>query len=689
MDLAERAAWLRAEIERHNYLYYVLELPEIGDTEFDKLFRELVELEAAHPELRTPDSPTQRVGAPPVDELPEHRHLAPMLSLDNAFGEEELRAFDERVRRGLGSKDDVEYFAELKFDGLSLSLTYEHGVLTTATTRGDGTTGEVVTPNARTVRGIPLRLVRPSAPSSSGLASSELWEIVGANVTEVRGEVILFKEEFERTNRERAQAGLQVYVNPRNAASGAMRQLDSRETAKRKLNFFAYGLGAGPRLADTQKETLERLKELGFAARPEGRVVRGADELSEVVRSWEARRHELPFEIDGIVVKVNSLDLQAELGSTARGPRWAVAYKFAAEQSFTKLNRIFWQVGRTGAVTPVAELEPVFVGGVTVSRATLHNYEDLLRKDVREGDVVIVQRAGEVIPEIVGPVLDRRKGKLPIPCRPAECPECASKLIQEEGEVALRCVNKACPAQIAAKLRHFASRSAMDVEGLGDKQIARFLELGLLSDLPSVFELIDHRDTLVGLERMGEQSVANLLAAIEEAKTRPLDRFLFALGIRFVGEKGAKDLALHFRTLEAFRRANFDRLIEIPDVGPRTASEIEQWLEESENQALIDRLLALGVAPAEPDAPTGDLFAGQTAVFTGKLERFSREAAEALVTRLGGKASGSVSKLTSFVVAGPGAGSKLAKAEELGIPVLSEEAFLARLPDDVRKEVAP
>ncbi len=669
MSPADRAAFLRQELERHNFLYFVEERPEISDTEFDRLFRELVDLETAHPELKTKDSPTQRVGAPLSGNFEEHRHLAPMLSLDNAFGEEELRAFDERVRK-LAGRDAIDYFAELKFDGLSMSLTYVDGVLEIATTRGDGTAGEVVTANARTVRGIPLR-VRGELPGT----------------IEIRGEIVMLKGTFEDLNRTRAAKGLPLYVNPRNAASGGMRQKDSRLTAGLKLNFFAYAIGAGPRLAPTQSATLARLKSLGFAVRAEAEALAGIDAVASYAAAWERNRPNLPFGIDGIVVKVDDLALQDEIGMTARGPRWAIAYKFPAEQAFTQLNRIFPSVGRTGTVTPVADLEPVFVGGVTVSRATLHNYEEVRRKDVREGDVVIVQRAGDVIPEVVGPVLERRIGQLPAAEVPAICPECATPLIREEGFVAIRCPNRHCPAQVSAKIIHFASRGAMDIEGLGEKQVDRFLELGFLSDLPSIFALANHRDALIALDRMGEQSVQNLLDAIDASKTRPLDRFLFGLGIRHVGDKGARDLAQTFRSLEAVRRATYDQLVAVSDIGPRTASEIEAFFEEESNQAMIDRMLALGVSPTEPAAALGDLFEGQTIVFTGKLEKFSREAAEELVARLGGKASGSVSKNTTFVVAGPGAGSKLAKATELGIDVVDEDAFLNRLPPELRDEV--
>jgi DNA ligase (NAD+) len=671
MDASARAAQLREEIERHNYLYYVLDAPQISDTEFDRLFRQLVDLETQHPELRTPDSPTQRVGVLPVSAFEQHRHIVPMLSLDNAFGEEELRAFDARVQKGLGTTGSVEYYAELKFDGLSLSITYEDGMLTAATTRGDGSVGELITPNARTVRGIPLKTREPLP-----------------GLIEVRGEVIMFKDNFEELNMKQAESGKQVYANPRNAAGGSLRQLDSRITASRKLNFFAYGFGAGPRIAETQKGALDRLQQLGFATRPEATVLHGPDELLEYLHEWEERRPTLPFGIDGIVIKVNSFDQQDELGFTARGPRWAIAYKFPAEQAFTKLNKIIVQVGRTGAVTPVADLEPVFVGGATVTRATLHNYEDLRRKDVREGDTVVIQRAGDVIPEVVGPVLDRRPADAVIPQEPTHCPECGEPLTHIQGQVALICTNKNCPAQVAAKLRHFVFRGAMDIESLGEKTIDRFLELGLLTDIPSIYRLKDHREDLINLDRMGEQSVNNLLAGIEASKTRPLDKLIFGLGIRYVGDRGAQELAQHFGTLERLRHSDYASLLQVPDVGERTAREIEEWFEEPENQAMLDQLLELGVSPVEAEAPVADVLSGKTYVFTGKLEQFAREKAEALVMKLGGKAAGSVSKSTSYVVAGPGAGTKLQKAEQLGVPVLTEQEFLDSLPEDLVEQLS-
>lgn len=665
MGAAERAAELRQIIEHHAYRYYVLDDPEIDDTEYDRLFRELQDLEAAHPELATTDSPTLRVGGPPVAGFPPFPHRVPMLSLDNAFSADELRAFDERVRKGLGTDQEPTYFAELKFDGASISLTYVDGVLTSAATRGDGTTGEEVTANARTIRGIPIRLTEPLP-----------------GTYEIRGEVLMLKSVFEELNEGKRLRNEQVFANPRNAAAGGLRQLDSRATAARKLNFFAYGVGyADAQLADSQSELIARLRTLGFAVRKEAVALRGIDALLARIDEVGEMRARLPFGIDGVVIKVDKLADQAELGFTARGPRWAIAYKFPAEQAFTTLQDVLVQVGRTGAITPVADLAPVFVGGVTITRATLHNYEEVEKKDLRIGDTVIVQRAGDVIPEVVGPVLERRSADFMRPVAPTVCPECGSALEKKPGEVILRCLNRQCPAQISAKIRHFVSRGAMDIEGLGDKLIDRFLELGYLIDIPSIYRLRTRSDELAGLDRLGEQSISNLLDAIDDSKTRPLDRLIFGLGIRHVGDRGAKDLAREFRTLEALRYASYDQLLAVPEVGPRTASEIVEWFELEENQAVLDQLLDLGVQPVEAAAPRGDNFAGQTFVFTGKLERFAREDAEALVMELGGKAASSVSKNTSFVVAGPGAGSKLAKAEELKVPVLTEDEFLALLPE--------
>jgi len=666
MDPRARAEELREQIRHHDRLYHVENHPEISDTAYDLLFKELKEIEAAHPELVTPNSPTQRVGATPVAAFDQHAHRVPMLSLDNAFGLEELRAFHERVLRGLGN-EEVFYEAELKFDGLSMSLTYRNGQLAVAATRGDGTVGEVVTHNAMVVRGIPVRL-----------AENRPGEV------EIRGEVVMLKSVFEELNRTRSAAGQQPFVNPRNAASGGMRQLDAKLTAERKLDFFAYGVGYSENpLGESQSEVLAHLRKLGFKTTPNGVTHASIEQVETFVLEAAAFRPDLPFGIDGVVIKVDSIAQQARLGETARGPRWAIAYKFPAEQAFTLLRRIFCQVGRTGAITPVADLEPVFVGGVTVSRATLHNYDDLLRKDVREGDTVIVQRAGDVIPEVIGPVLDKRPASAQPPALPTHCPECDTRLVQNEGFVALICPNKDCPAQLSAKLIHFASRHAMDIDGLGEKQVIRFLELGLLSDAASIYRLADRSEELLALERMGEQSVANLIASIEATKNRPLDRFIFALGIKLVGARTARDLAREFGTLDKLKQADYEQLLQIRDVGPTAASEISEWFEEEENQALLERLLAAGVAPTDVEAPEGGPFSGKTLVFTGKLEQFERSKAEKLVESLGGRTASSVSKAVTLVVAGPGAGSKLAKATELGVEITDEAGFLAMLPEGV------
>ncbi len=667
MNPSDDAAELRKLIEHHNRLYHLEEKPEVSDSEFDLLFRQLLDLEAAHPELQTPDSPTQRVGAPPVKSFEAHTHGLPMRSLDNAFGSAELLAFDERVRKGLATEEAVEYQAEIKFDGLSMSLTYEEGQLIRATTRGDGTSGEVVTANAKTVRGVMLRLSMPVP-----------------GLLEVRGEVVMLREVFRRLNDARIARGDSPYVNPRNAASGGMRQLDSRLTAQRKLNFFAYGVGAtgrGTTLPATQSGLMEYLGNLGFPVRKELRTCQGGEDLVAFADKIQSLRPGLPFDIDGCVFKVNSIAAQNDLGETSRGPRWAIAYKFPSEQAMTILEGIGCQVGRTGVVTPVAELTPIFVGGVTVSRATLHNWEEVTRKDVRAGDTVIVQRAGDVIPEVIGPVLEKRLATSLPPEPPSSCPNCGTALVREDRYVALRCPNKSgCSAQIQSKLIHFSSRLAMDIDGLGEKQIARYLELGWLTDIASIYSLKAYEGELSELDRMGEQSTSNLLASIEESKSRPLARVIFGLGIPQVGARTSRDLAKNYRSLAGLRKCRYDELVEIADIGPLTASGVESWFEDSVNQELLDALLAAGVSPIEAAEPVGDLFAGQTVVFTGKLERFKREAAEELVEKWGGKTSKSVSPNTTLVVAGPGAGSKLAKAEQLGTKVSTEDEFLQMLP---------
>ncbi len=664
-EAQQEIAKLRRLIEYHNHRYHLLDNPEISDSEYDHLFRRLVELEAEFPELDTPDSPSHRVGFEVASGFSSRRHLQPMLSLDNAFGEGELRAFDERVRKGLGFNEPIEYFVELKFDGASLNLLYTDGWLAAATTRGDGTTGEEVTSNAKVIQGIPLKL--------EGQVGSQI---------EVRGEVIMEKEVFEDLNRTKLQKGEQPFANPRNAASGGLRQLDSKLTFERRLKFFAYSIGfSSEPFADSQSLALERLGGLGFLIRGESGVAKGVEEAVAIVNKIQELRNSLPFGIDGAVVKVNNFALQQELGSTGHGPRWAIAVKFPSEQAFTTLKDVIVQVGRTGTITPVADLEPVLVGGVTVTRATLHNYQDLARKGVKIGDVVIVQRAGDVIPEIVGPILDKRPESAREVEVPTLCPVCGTGLVQKQEEVAIRCPNRHCPAQITERLRHFVGRKQMDIEGLGEKLIDRLFDLGYLSDLSSIYRLSSCEADLKQLDKLGELSVTNLLEAIEASKSNPLPRFLSALGIPGLGEKAAQDLARAFGSLERLRHATYEELVNVPNIGPITASDIAEWFEEPENRQLIDDLLASGVDPKQESGNLGSQFAGQTVVFTGKLEVLTREAAEELVVRQGGKAAGSVSKNTSLVVAGPGAGSKLEKATQLGIPVMNEEEFLQMIQD--------
>ncbi|CUU06471.1 DNA ligase (NAD+) [Armatimonadetes bacterium GBS] len=659
---------LRRLIEYHNYRYYVLDQPEISDEEYDRLFRELVELEAQFPDLITPDSPTQRVGAPPLEAFPEHTHREVMLSLDNAFSDEELMAFDQRVKRFLDLPPDtaIEYTCELKIDGLAVSLTYEDGVLTVGATRGDGVRGENVTPNIRTVRQIPLRL-----------RMENLFD-APPPIIEVRGEVYLSYREFERINREREEAGEPLFANPRNAAAGSLRQLDSRITARRHLRFWAYGIGYAEGVEfQSQWEVLQQLKAWGFPVNPHTRLVKGVDQALAYCHEWRARRAELDYATDGVVIKVNDLALRRQLGATQRAPRWAIAYKYPAEQARTVLREVRWQVGRTGVLTPVAIMEPVQVGGVTVSRATLHNLDEIRRKDVRIGDTVIIQRAGEVIPEVVAVVTEARTGQEIEIEPPTTCPVCGARVERVEDEAALRCINLACPAQIVERIRHFTSRHAMNIEGVGEKWVQRLFELGYIRDPADLYYLHQHREALVNLERSGEKLVSNILNAIEKSKQAGLDRLIFALGIRHVGEHAARLLAEHFGSLDALMQATEEQLTAIPGIGPETAHEVVEFFARPENREVIEKLRRAGVKMTmERAQPKATPFAGMTFVFTGELQSYTREEAEALVRSLGGRATSSVSRATTYVVAGPGAGSKLQRAIELGIPVLNEEQFL-------------
>ncbi|MDF3889240.1 MULTISPECIES: NAD-dependent DNA ligase LigA [Cupriavidus] len=676
---AARADWLRAELERHNYQYYVLDAPSVPDAEYDALFRELQDIEAAHPDLLTPESPTQRVGGQPLSAFDSVRHAIPMLSLNNAFEDEDVVAFDRRCAQGLGrtapaegtadlfgSADAVEYASELKFDGLAMSLRYEDGRLVQAATRGDGETGEDVTVNVRTIKAIPLRL-RGAAPA----------------VLEVRGEVFMYRREFDKLNARQAEAGEKTFVNPRNAAAGSLRQLDPRITARRPLSFFAYGMGElqGAPRPDTHGAMLDWFAGLGMPVCAERAVVRGAEGLLDFYRGVGERRGSLPYDIDGVVYKVNALAEQEQLGFVSRAPRFALAHKFPAQEMTTVVEDIEVQVGRTGAITPVARLAPVFVGGVTVTNATLHNEDEIRRKDVHIGDTVIVRRAGDVIPEVVAVVPERRPADARAFVMPTTCPVCGSHIEKLEGEVIARCTGGLiCAAQRKQALLHFAQRRAMDIEGLGDKVVEQLVDLGIVHTPADLYKLGVAK--LAALDRMADKSATNLVAAIEVSRETTLNRFIFALGIRHVGEATAKDLARHFGKLDGLLAADEAALLEVNDVGPVVAQSIANFLAEPHNVEVIEQLRAAGVhwqesEPAARAAPAP--LAGKTFVLTGTLPTLSREAAKEMLEAAGAKVAGSVSKKTDYVVAGAEAGSKLEKAEALGVPVLDEAAMLALL----------
>ncbi len=664
--LVQRAAWLRRELDEHAHRYYVLDAPTIADAQYDALFRELQQLEAAHPELVVADSPTRRVGGAPRAEFAPVRHAVPMLSIrtETGYDAQSALAFDQRIRRdlGLGADDPaVEYMAELKFDGLAISLRYEHGLLAVAATRGDGEVGEDVTANVRTIRAIPVRL-RGDAPPP---------------VLEVRGEIYMTRRDFARLNAAQAAAGLKEYVNPRNTAAGAVRQLDPSVTGSRRLLFFAYGVGAaeGFDFPATQSALLAALARFGLPVNREGRVARGGDGLAAFYGDIASRRPQFAFDIDGVVYKVNRLDWQRQLGFVTRDPRWAVAHKFPPEEAATEVLAIDVQVGRTGAITPVARLAPVFVGGVTVTNATLHNEDEVRRKDVRVGDTVVVRRAGDVIPEIVRSVPEHRRPGTPEFALPAQCPECGSSIVRPAGETIARCSGGlVCPAQRKQSLLHFASRRALDIEGLGDKLVDQLVDAGLVRTPADLYRL--DAAQLAGLERMAEKSAANVVAAIARSRTTTLDRFVYGLGIRQVGETTARDLARHFGRLDALMAATAEELQQVPDVGPVVAESVAGFFAEPHNVAVVTALREAGVGWSEGvPAPRGGTLAGRTLVLTGTLPRLTRDEAKAMVEAAGGKVAGSVSARTSFVVAGDEAGGKLARALELGIPVLDEDGF--------------
>lgn len=661
---------LRRKIQEYDYQYYVLAQPTVSDYEYDRLLKRLEELEAQHPEFISEDSPTRRVSGEPTKIFPVVRHRKPMLSLSNTYNEGEIRDFDRRVRALLRPGEAYEYICELKIDGVAMSLIYENGRLQRAVTRGDGEQGDEVTNNIKTIRSLPLRI------DSAG---------AGFDAFEVRGEVYYPRAEFEKLNRERIAAGEPPFANPRNSAAGTLKLQDARIVAGRPLRMFCYYLDpfAPQNSLQTHLEALQTLEKLRFPVNRHYRRCQNVEEVIDYWREWGEKKHSLPFEVDGVVVKINQFEQQQRLGTTAKSPRWAIAFKFATEQAETTLLNIRWQVGRTGIVTPVADLEPVLLLGTTVSRATLHNPDEIARLDVRIGDRVIIEKGGEIIPKIVQVAVEKRSpGSVPY-TPPGRCPVCQTQLIRPAGEVALVCENVACPAQVAGRIIHFAARKALDIEGLGEKMVELLLKEGFIKDYGDLYVLKHRKEELAGLERMGEKSAQNLIEGIEASKTRPLARLIFGLGIRYVGEGAAKLLARHFRSLDRMREASMEEINEIHGIGDKTAESVRDFFEREENLAVLEKLRAAGMPFAEHAAPGGeeadDRFAGKSFVFTGALARFTREQAGELVEKRGGKVVKSVSKNTDYVVAGEDPGSKFAKAKELGITILNEEEFAKML----------
>lgn len=671
----QRIEELRKLINYHNYRYYVLDSPEISDAEYDGLMKELRQLEAEHPELVTPDSPTQRIGAPPVEAFGVVEHPQPLLSLANAFSYEDLAAWHKRVSNLLGGRP-LDLVCEPKIDGLAVALTYVDGLLATGATRGDGYRGENITQNLKTVRSIPLSVSKEAPPRF-----------------EVRGEVYLPKAGFKKLNEERAKQGLPLFANPRNAAAGSVRQLDSSITARRPLDIFVYGLGwaEGKAVPDTHWEIMQWLKSLGFKINPNIALCHTLKEAEGYYQRLVEAREKSPYEADGIVVKVNSIALQQELGTVAHEPRWAIAYKFPATQGTTKLIDIGINVGRTGSLNPYAILEPVRVGGVVISSAALHNEEDIHRKDIRIGDWVVVQRAGEVIPEIVEPVISRRTGEERVFHMPTRCPVCGSEVIKPEGEAMHRCTNNACPSQALERIKHFVSRGAMDIEGVGEKLCQALFEAGLIKDAADLYYLT--RDQLLTVERMGDKSVSNVLKSIDKSKNRPLARAIFALGITHVGDQYAELLADRFDGIDDLAKATQEDLLSIPSIGPKIAQSIVAFFRQEGNRQIIEKLRKAGVRLKREriqEAKPEELpLAGLEFVLTGKLESFSRSEAEAKIEALGGKAGSDVTKKTSYVVVGADPGSKLAKAEKFGTKTLNEAEFLELLDKAIGKSQKP
>lgn len=660
-DVRAEIEELREEIRRHDHLYYVLAKPEISDRDYDRLYERLRTLEAEHPSLVTPDSPTQRVGGRPLEGFAQVRHAVPMLSIDNTYDEGEVREFDDRVRRGLGG-EKYAYVVDPKIDGVAVSLRYEDGRMVLAATRGDSETGDDITANARTIRSVPLRLIGRDVPA----------------LLEVRGEVYWPRPDFARYNAERVKAGEPTFANPRNATAGTLKQLDSRIVAQRGLAFLAHGFGeVRPLHAETQHELFDRFAAWGIPVNPHRRLLTNADEVCAFIREWESRRLELDYETDGLVIKVDRLDQRDALGATSRAPRWCIAFKYAAERAESKLLSVRFQVGKLGTITPVANLEPVHLAGTTVKSASLHNFDQVDRLGVMIGDTVLVEKAGEIIPQVVQVVAEKRP-KDATPIRPpSKCPSCGEPVARERKLVALRCENPACPAQVKERIRYFCGRDQMDIEGVGPALVEQLVDSGLVRDAADLYALKDRRDEVVRLERMAKKSADKLLTAVEESKTRPLARLVTAMNIPQVGAATANVLAEHFGTMERLMEADEDRLQEVEGIGPEVAAEIRGYFRAAASRRLIQRLREAGVNMVQPrrQATAHQPLAGKTLVVTGTLDRYSRKEIQDLIAQLGGKATGSVSRSTDYVVAGADPGSKLDKARELGVKILDEKAF--------------
>ncbi len=666
-SVSKRIEGLRKALHWHNYRYYVLDDPEISDAEYDRMMQELIKLETGYPELSSPDSPSLRVGAPPLEKFETVEHSLPMLSLENGFNDADIMEFDRRIKKNLNIDGEIMYTAEPKLDGVAVELVYENSRLAIASTRGDGFSGELITPNVRTIREVPLMLHNEIGKEA-------------LPVLEVRGEVYIAKDAFKRLNDERFKENLPPFANPRNAAAGSLRQLDSKITAKRPLEIFIYGVGRITDLdLDSHWEVLLALQGFGFKINPHIRAKIPIREVIEFYRELSEKRHLLPYDIDGMVVKVDSFAYQRLLGATSRSPRWAIAYKFKAIQETTRIVNIDVQVGRTGTLTPVAHLDPVKIGGVTVSRATLHNEDEIKRKDIKIGDTVLVQRAGDVIPEVVKVITSKRTGEEKTFNMPERCPVCNSSVIRSKNEAALRCINTSCPAQIKERIKHFTSKGAFDIDGLGDKLIEQLVEKKLLLSYADIFRL--KADVLKDLERMGSKSAANIVQAIEESKQIPLNRFIYALGIRHVGEHVAGILAGSFKSFEKMRSAKPEQLEAIHEIGPVVAQSIADFFEQHENQKIVNDMIDGGIRILEISHGKRNTLAGKTFVLTGALETMTRDEARERIEAAGGKVSGSVSRNTDYLVVGTSPGSKLKKAEELGVDIIDEPKLKGLMAD--------